>query len=258
MEESNQFATIEMEEIHQESDSVWSQLLQNFGGYGGWRNNSELCTKLHTKLNSFSSKHIDSAEHVEIVLYSLSRGYWLMKAALDWENPYAGKEPISPLSVSMLRGLQWRLVMAYNAFELICVALMQSKTLSPKIISDFVQKCQLKEYADPITSPNKDRAGLKQWLDSSVITDEGTEGEALLDFLGLRCGDRKMFQSWVLAESPVDTWDGSILLAKALRNMSAHGALSASKVGELGLRQPLAVLPGDLSEVVHKALQQLL
>jgi hypothetical protein len=70
----------------------------------------------------------------------------------------------------------------------------------------------------------------------------------------LRYGDRKMFQSWVLAKSPVEAWDKSILLAKALRNMSAQGALSASKVEELGLRQAFAVLPDHLSEVVHIAL----
>jgi hypothetical protein len=180
-----------------------------------------------------------------------------MKAAMEWEKPYAGKEPTSAQSISVLRGLQLRLAMAYNAFELIVMALMQpNRTLSPEIIGGFVQKCELRASTDPISPPNKNRVVLKQWLDSSEI--EGKEGEALLEFLGLRGGDRTLFQSWVLAESPVNTWDERLLLAKALRNMSAHGALSASKVGELGLRQAFEVLPESLSEVVHAALQQLL
>lgn len=244
----------------QEPDSTWSQLLQSLGGYGSWRENAELCRNLHNKLSHFSSKHVNTAEHMEVVLYSLSRGYWLMEAAMEWEKPYAGKEPTSAQSVSVLRGLQLRLAMAYNAFELIAMALMQpDRTLSPEIIGSFVQKCQLRASADPISPPNKNRAVLKQWLDGSAIArKKGEEGEALLEFLGLKRGDRTLFQSWVLAEIPVNNWDRRILLAKALRNMSAHGALSASKVGELGLRQAFEVLPESLSEVVHAALQQLL
>ena len=282
-----------------EADSPWTKLLANLGGYRNWQNNAEICTKLFNKLSHFNTEyanrvvhieevvmteHANRAEHIDVVMYSLSRGYWLMKAAMEWENPYAGKKPTSGQSISVLRGLQWRLVMAYNAFELVCIALMQpNRTLSPEIIGKFVEKFQLRLDTNAISPPSKDRAVLRKWLSSSVVSETATfvkrkkldeveeeltiptyvdspetEGKELIEFLGLRGGDLKAFESWVLAESPVNEWDQRILLAKALRNMSAHGALSASKVGELGFRQAFEVLPANLSNVVHATLHQLL
>lgn len=239
----------------------WTQLLQSLGGYGNWRTDATVQTALFHKISYFSPAHRNQPEHTEVVLYSLSRGYSLNQAALEWEKPYAGKVPTGTQDTSWLRGLQWRLVMSYNAFELVCVALMQpSQTLTPEMIKAFVQKCGLPPYATTIASPDQQRAGIQQWLEQSIPT--GARGYALLDFLGLRAGDRKAFQAWVLpktaAGNPVRDWDQAILLAKALRNMSAHGSLSATKIRELGLRQAFEILPQNLAAVIDVAIGKLI
>lgn len=239
----------------------WTQLLQSLGGYGNWRTDAAVQTALFQKISYFSLAHRNRPEHTEMVLYSLSRGCSLNRAALEWEKPYAGKAPTRSQDTAWLRGVQWRLVMSYNAFELVCVALMQPpQTLTPEVIKAFVQKCNLKTYTTPIASPNQQRAGIQQWLDQSVPA--GVQGNALLDFLGLRAGDRKAFQAWALPqkakENPIVAWDQAILLAKALRNMSAHGSLSASKIRELGLRQAFEILPRNLADVIDTAIGKLI
>jgi hypothetical protein len=65
-EEFNRLMLLSEEVDSQESDSTWSQLLQSLGGYGNWRDNSEICTNLHSKLSHFSSEHADTAEHMEV------------------------------------------------------------------------------------------------------------------------------------------------------------------------------------------------
>lgn len=241
--------------------NYWTQLLQSLGGYGNWRTDAAVQTALFHKISHFSSAHRNLPEHTEVVLYSLSRGYSLNRAALEWEKPYAGKLPTGTQDAAWLRGLQWRLVMSYNAFELVCVALMQPpQTLTPEVIKAFVQKCDLKAYPTPIASPDQQRAGIQQWLDQAVPI--GVQGQTLLDFLGLRAGDRKAFQAWALPqkakENPITNWDQAILLAKALRNMSAHGSLSATKIRALGLRQAFETLPQNLADVINAAIGQLI
>lgn len=239
----------------------WTRLLQSLGGYGNWRTDATVQTALFQKISSFSSAHRNQPEHTEGVLYSLSRGYSLNQAALEWEKPYAGKAPTGTQDASWLRGIQWRLVMSYNAFELVCVVLMQPpQALTPDAMRAFVQKCDLPPYSTPIPSPNQQRAGIQQWLDQSAPT--GVKGSALLDFLGLRAGDRRTFQAWAMPqkaqENPITDWEQAIRLAKALRNMSAHGSLSATKIRELGLRQAFEILPQNLAVVINSAIGKLI
>lgn len=250
--------------------NCWTQLLQSLGGYGNWRTDATVQTALFHKISYFSSAHRNRPEHTEVVLYSLSRGYSLSRAALEWEKPYAGKVPTGTQDTAWLRGLQWRLVMSYNAFELVCLALTcpppspqpptpSSQPLTPDIIKAFVQKCGLPAYATPIESPNRQRAGIQQWLDQTAPVE--AQGNALLTFLGLRHGDRKAFQAWALPSSgnhPITDWDQAILLAKALRNMSAHGSLSATKTRDLELRQAFETLPQNLADVINAAIGKLI
>ncbi|MEH1832888.1 MAG: hypothetical protein V7L29_12595 [Nostoc sp.] len=60
-----------------------------------------------------------------------------------------------------------------------------------------------------------------------------------------------------MKSQPVSNWVEAVRLAKALRNATAHGALSASKVKDWGLQKPLLALSDNLAEIVVAAMQKL-
>lgn len=218
------------------SQNLWSIFLDEMGGYGAWQSDEKSLAKVIQRLNRFDMGGESSAEQVDLILFSLSRGQALMRAVYDWENPIVGAEPNTAQDSSYFRGAQWRLVMAYNAFEIMCFALMAGKyASSQQRFSEFAICCEMNLYQDRIGSPNQDLAVTQRWFDAS-IAETGTKETYLSDFLGLRAGDRKVFQAWFVDGQAIETWEGAVLLAKALRNMTAHGALSATKTKNLGLK----------------------
>src|SRR5207302_1819452 len=62
---------------------------------------------------------------------------------------------------------------------------------------------------------------------------------------------------WMVKGKPIDCWAGAIKLSKALRDATAHGALSASKVLEWHLRDAFEELPARLGHLAAAALRQL-
>ena len=238
--------------------SVWARFLNDIGDCGRWRTDSQLLTNIGEKIGYFDDGHSHSVEHVDLVMYAISRGYSLMRAVEDWDSPFVGALPQSRQDVSVLRGIQWRLFMAYNAFEIIYETLMSQRWASFSARADaFQRNCKLPAYSPTLASPGKDRAVLRRWLDESISSSD-SEGDALLEFLGLnRGGDRTVFKLWLIGEQPVASWTEALTLSKALRNMSAHGALSASKVGELGLRPALETLTENLRDATYGAIRVL-
>lgn len=235
----------------------WSAFLESLQGYGGWRDNPEVFDDLSVRLQRFTPSHEQTLEHIEVVMHSLARGYALMSAVADWENPYVGTVPTHSQSASSFRGIQWKLVMAYNAFEIIFEALMPGQYSSfSQRVTDFIQTIDLPNLESQMTPPDGERAVFQRWLGEAEDLQRGPS-EELLDFLGLRNRDRKLFQGWLMGDILVDTWADEIALAKALRNMTAHGALSANKLREFGLVEPVATLTNILQEVVSAVILSL-
>lgn len=247
---------------------AWLDLLKKLGGYGSWCENSDMHRLMVGALRQFDLEDtLDASqgyEQIDLVMVAISRGRSLMEAVADWEKPVVGAEPATSQDSAYMRGAQWRLVMAYNAFEIVCFALMQGKYANvEQRFAKFVACCNAGDYRRNIESPKRERAVIKQWLDIPLSSQEeptvnqtGQESY-LLDFLGLYSGDRKVFERWFLKSECVDTWEGALLLAKALRNMTAHGALSATKVREFGLKNGIEELTIVLSELVSCAIGRL-
>ena len=101
---------------------------------------------------------------------------------------------------------------------------------------------------DVIEAPRTGKA-IARWID-----EEG--GDAILDFLGVNRTDRDTLKTWLLKEQAIADWSSMALLAKALRNATAHGALSASTAKELGLQAALEKLPTLPQDFAHGALRQ--
>jgi len=239
------------------SKNLWSALLGELGGYGAWRSDDQAFAQVAQRLNRFDMGAELSVEQVDLILFSLSRGQALMRAVHDWEDPIVGAKPKTAQSSSHFRGAQWRLVMAYNAFEIVCFALMAGKYASAQQrFSEFAVCCEMSLYQDRIGLPNQGLATTQQWFDASMA-ETGSKEAYLSGFLGLENGDRKVFQAWFVDAQAIETWEGAVLLAKALRNMTAHGALSATKTKELGLKAAMEEATEILRQLVLGAIARL-
>jgi hypothetical protein len=190
------------------------------------------------------------------VIKTLAIGFNLTKAAVEWDNPVAGKTLPNNPSTAHARGIQWQLVIAYGGFESVTKTLMNLREnksgLSIANVKDFTSKCNLPEYAPPLDPPKKNRKNLDKWLTKSPET-----GDELLKFLGLTNGERNQIKDWVVNSNPIKDWANATRLAKALRNATAHGALSPSKVKESGLEPAMKIIVKNLGDLVVFGLQTL-
>lgn len=213
------------------------------------------CRELHRRLQHFSDKHVVTPDYLQTVLVTLSKGKHLVEAALDWEEPVAGSNNTTSSNLtSRARGEQWRLVMAYGGFETVRDALLPVQHRFPCYADQaqhFVHCCDLPAY-EPLLSPDRDCARLVEWLEAEVAWGQS----AIARFLGLQNGDAKTFHRWIEG-SAVDAWHVAIQLGKALRNVTAHGSLSASKVHQWRLRTAFQRLTDNLGTVVAAALHRL-
>ena len=163
----------------------------------------------------------------------------MLKNAREWAEP-----TIRMGDTAKYRGLQWRLVMAYGGMELILRSLLPKSAsggLGRREIEPLLERLRL-PACPRLESPSLDRASLNEWL---IEQDE----DAVLDFLQMEKGDRACFNLWLFERKPVGTWPEAVLLAKALRNATAHGALSPSKVESWGLAPAITVLADALFQI---------
>ncbi|MDJ0693935.1 hypothetical protein [Mastigocoleus sp. MO_188.B34] len=245
-----------MADITKNLNNVWCDLWKVFGTYGSWKSDIPKCKDIQARLLHFNNSHSNDPEHIDDVVQSLSRGFYLIKSGLEWCEPTAGHNSIDKLNAThKARGAQWRLVMTYGGFETFAKTLLTKKTkkgLSPNEFNQFTQKCQLNSYK-PLYSPNKTKfKTLEKWLTIK------SEREAILDFLSLNDGDTKIIQRWLIEKQNISSWVDALKLSKALRNATAHGALSATKVQQWGLRKPLLTLSENLGEVAVAGIQKLI
>lgn len=208
--------------------------------------------ELRQRLQFFSDRHPITPERLQAVLIALSKGKHLVEAALAWERPAVGA---SGNLTDRARGAQWRLVMAYGGFDILFDALLPGTdpfSHYAERFKHFTACCELPPY-DPLPAPNRQRADLVRWLESEARFGK----HSLLTFLNLRDGDAQKVYRWLVNGRPVNSWPRALLLAKALRNITAHGALSASKVKSWGLRSAFEVFTRDLATVATAALRRL-
>jgi hypothetical protein len=133
--------------------------------------------------------------------------------------------------------------MAYSGIELMVKSLtaMGKGGLGPAEVGALVSKLPLPAM-EPIASPSLDRKAIKGWL-------EQLDQEEALDFLKTDKGDRSQIQYWLFDQKSCSSWTDALLLAKALRNCTAHGALSPNKVEQWGLAEAFIQLPQILFKI---------
>lgn len=236
-------------------EDVSRQLWQVLGQYESWKSDPAKCENIKCRLSHFNENHSDDPDSIDDVIQALSRGFYLIKSALEWQEPAAGHNSIEELNdTHRARGIQWRLVMAYGGFETITKTLLiNEKYLTPETIKDFTHKCYLPDYSS-LHPPAATRVNLEKWLNKPSCEKKS----AIADFLSLENGDKTIIEEWIVKSTPVSTWVDAVKLAKAIRNATAHGALSASKVKQWGLQKPLLTLADNLGEIVLAGLHKLI
>ncbi len=235
-------------------DDGWKEIWAIVDPNESWLTDPDKCSEIQERLSIFNQSHKEDPQHIDNVIKALAIGFHLTQAAVEWDNPVAGK--IGPnRSTANARGIQWQLVMAYGGFESVTKTLMNLREnksgLTLAHVTDFTSKCNLPDYI-PLIPPNTTRKNLDKWL-----TKPSETGKELLDFLGVEHGDRNLIEDWLVNSNQIEDWANATRLAKALRNATAHGALSPTKVKEWGLEPAMKTLVENLGDLVVFGLQTL-
>jgi hypothetical protein len=232
--------------------TAWDDTWQIFEPDNSWKDDKAKCKNIQQKISHFDPNHLENPEHIDKVIKALTRGVSLTQSAIDWQNPAIGQKQ-TRTKKDKLRGIQWRLVIAYSGFEIMTKALMNhfQRSNSPEVIQNFIKKSSLPNYK-PLVSPSiaaNKKPNLEKWLSK--------EEKAIADFLGVTAGDAKIIEHWIVKSHTVSSWEEAVKIAKALRNASAHGFLLPTKVEQWGLKLGLTTLADNLAEIMAAGLKKL-
>jgi len=180
-----------------------------------------LAQRLAERCSSLTGQKIsvDPIAKARVLWLGLSRGHALLKQAVEWDQPFIGRQQ-QPNQLDGVLGSLWRYVMAFSGWERAARSVIWDGTQQPW----FKQSSLACLYDNSTTLappwPNRAQvpANLKQWLASSM--------DQLHPWAVLAC----------------------------LRNLVAHGALSPTKAQQWGL----APVYDDGVVVLHTLFRRLL
>lgn len=231
--------------------AVRRELSAAWKGWLGLVKSKDDLTDLHPYLARFSSAHPDDPGYIKAVLGSLARGEALVAAATAWNEPHIGGN--KQTKADRARGDQWRLVMAYGGLETLIKTLLcfTGRGLGPAEFRSFV----LRAAPPSVNSPKvrRGRRELEDWLNRPG----NGASNPIIEFLGLERGDAAIIERWLITGDDITTWEDELRLAKALRNATAHGALTPSRAVKWGIVGAFEVLTLDIGRVATAAVQRL-
>ena len=179
------------------------------------------------------------------LISGMARGHALLRGALLMPIP---KIKEGKKNAAYFRALQWRLVACYGGFEILIKSLrgkISDNGLRGEDFLSVINACGFNKessFAEP-SNPK----GVQKWVSTLQSKDSNIE-----DFLLLNKYDFEVLSGW-LTGNQLSSRKDACLLAKAIRNATAHGFLSPSKTKELGMEQILQDLPKAFREI-HEAL----
>ena len=174
-----------------------------------------------------------SSDELETIFGAVARGRSLMNQALLWKTPLVGRDS----SLAIIRGAQWRLVMAMAGFEIILKGLFQNNRLT----TDHFSRVQLiahKAEIDPLKPPKIAPKQAEKWL----------ADERVFEFLDVNGHDKGVLKAWMIESREMAELADQLHLIRALRNCTVHAALSATKCKQFGLKPALFHLPETLAK----------
>ncbi len=242
--------------VVQQLGDPWKRWWAFLGEEGSWMKDPAHRARIHARLLRFSATHWDQPAWVDAVLSGLARGKPLVEAAVRWAEPAVGQRSASSATdTDRARGDQWRLVLAYGGLETVAKALMgalRGARLDAATLGRFVERARPMPFAG-LASPRVKETDLEDVF-RAPLTDAS---HPLLNFLDLSWPATRSLYRWLVEGRHVQTWKGALSLARALRDATAHGALSASRARQWKLRPALAQLTENIGQLVAAALEEL-
>jgi hypothetical protein len=159
------------------------------------------------------------------VIQGVGRGYTLIRNAEKWSAAQAGA--VSD-KCRFARGQQWRLAMAYAGLEILAKSLQ----------GNFATQGGPGVYNLP--SLLRDHGIEEIPLPLGKAPPKGKSSEELLDFLRTQKQDRNVMDQWLSSNGSGQKtcmWPrkDALQLARVVRNLTAHGILSASLADRLNI-----------------------
>ena len=209
-------------------------------------NNTTLNPDLRDTLHFRKLKQIDekwraqykslSTQEDQRLRYQIKgKGLNLVKNARLWRVPYTD----STSAHSLVRGIQWRFVQAFSGFETIMLsnAMLDSRYKSdqaPGFARLFYSWELQKQFEDSIRQLQN--TYLKHYIQDWTLTYQEpiTIDDWFLEFLNPNHNGQTAL-SKLKDPNITHDWKDGISLASALRNLTAHGALSPTQTIEQGL-----------------------
>jgi hypothetical protein len=176
------------------------------------------------------------------LVLAIDRSKALIESALSWEDAAVGAKG-TPTDRD--RGAQWRLAIAWCGLEVMIAGIMNDMRISA--IEKFLAGCNMDKMA-PLEAP-KVRKTLKEW--------RASEHRSTVAFLDARSSGKDIFDRWLEKGQRITTRVDAMALAQALRHATAHGALSATKLKEWGMRDTFHRLTIEMGDVAASAVESL-
>jgi hypothetical protein len=173
---------------------------------------------------------------------SISRG-WALLTAAEIASPPSPK-------ICDIRDAQWRLVMAYAGLEIAAKAIIGGG--GPVKLAERLQP-ETRFAEIPAPTPQRGSTPMST-EDQFASPGEGWKAEMIWKFLGVGGRDREVLQAWFSNGERITGRKEAIRLLKALRNATAHGALSPTKCRQLRLYKAWPALIGVAVDLLNQAL----
>ncbi len=198
----------------------------------------------------------EATEALDYRLAAMAKGYALMRAAYLDFTPALGRNTAGadPSKLDAVRGVQWRLVLCVAGFEMFLRGRLGREEKIEKLVEAALPLVTLEPpppMPRPRVVPKNAPTKLEGWLDVPPLTKKSR----LAEFLGLRPREETLLLEWLRGTKEPAGWMEHARLATALRNVTAHGALSAKKIRELRLRSAFEALPCILFDFASATLE---
>jgi len=204
---------------------------------------------------------LSKAQDIEDSVALLAQGQALLGSALHDPLKYHAADGGKLTGTRQARMAQWRLVMAFSGFETLSKGLILPRRLdwSKPRFGEYIRRmdCALgggkATPLSPLPAPASDNQTRKRFFDAIHLQ----PGGAMARLLNLNEHDIRLLGDWIGGKTHLESRDERLRLAKAFRNCTVHGALSATKTSDFGFVPAFKEITANIGTFAEAVFNQL-
>jgi hypothetical protein len=181
---------------------------------------------------------LSKAQDIEDSVALLAQGQALLGSALHDPLKYHAAAGDKLTVTRKARMAQWRLVMAFSGFETLSKGLIlpRGREWKNPRFGEYIRRMDIAmsngkaTTLQPLSAPALDNQTRKRFFEDIHLQ----PGGAFARLLNLNEHDIQLMGNWISGKTHLESWDERLRLAKASRNCTVHGALSATKTADFG------------------------